>query len=179
MNMINYRQQRGASMVEIVVTIVIVAIALLGLASMQANAMTYLKIANLRSEAVQAAYDISDRMRANGAAIKSGGVNPNFYSYTASYASKGGSMPTVPTCATAGQCTAQEIANIDLAEWQRGLSSRLISGGGYVVPNAVNGYDVTVMWKELSLTTTDAGCPTAGVTAPGVGVRCFTVRFTP
>ncbi|MFZ6870438.1 type IV pilus modification protein PilV [Undibacterium sp. Di27W] len=176
--MINFRKQAGASMIEIIVTIVIVAVGLLGVASLQANTTKFLKIANLRADATQAAYDLGDRMRANGA-----GVTSQFYVYTTDYATTIATLPTVPTACKGATCTPLLVAQTDLAEWQRGLAKRLYGGAGYVNPVIVggvtSGYDLIVMWKELNLTTVDPACPTGSPPAPGVGVRCFAIRFTP
>ena len=57
--------QRGTTLIEIMVAIVVMAIGLLGLASLQVNALKHQKTASQRSEAVQAAYDLGERMRAN------------------------------------------------------------------------------------------------------------------
>ncbi len=170
--------QAGASMVEIVVTIIIIAIGLLGVASLQANTMRYLKVANQRTEATQAAYDLSERMRANGQGVRDPASGATSYTYLTDYATTVASLPAMPTCA-ASRCTAAEVAAIDINEWQRGLANRLVDGAGYVVPVLPTGYDVIVMWKEPNLSIIDPACPTGTPTAPGTGVRCFTVRFTP
>ncbi|MFZ6642148.1 type IV pilus modification protein PilV [Undibacterium sp. TC4M20W] len=171
-------KQAGASMVEIVVTIIIIAIGLLGVASLQANTMRYLKVANQRTEATQAAYDLSERMRANGQGVKDPISGAASYTYTTAYATTVASLPPVPTCG-GPRCTPAEVAGIDINDWLRGLSNRLTDGAGYIVPVAPTGYDVIVMWKEANLTIVDPACPTATAPAPGVGVRCFTVRFSP
>lgn len=172
-----YRKQKGASMIEIVVTIVIVAVGLLGVASLQANTMKYLKIANLRSEATQSAYDLSERMRANGRGVKDPNTGATSYVYTTPYATTVASLPAPPTCAVA-VCTPAEVAARDVNEWLRVLANKLYGGAGYIVQNG-NDYDVIVMWKELNLTAVDPACPVGTPPAPGVGVRCVTVRFTP
>ncbi|MBI1772241.1 MAG: type IV pilus modification protein PilV [Burkholderiales bacterium] len=181
MKIFSLNKQKGVSMVEIIVTMVIVAIGLLGVASLQANTLKYLKGANYRSEATQAAYDISDRMRANGQAIKDKdtGINPNFYSYQTAYSSTVAALPTVPSCSNVNNCTAQEVANKDVAEWLRNLGVRMYGGAGYITLNAAGGYDVTVMWKEPNMTAVDPSCPTGAPPAPGAGVRCINLRFTP
>lgn len=174
----NFNKQAGASMVEIVVTIVIIAIGLLGVASLQANTMRYLKVANQRTEATQAAYDLSERMRANGQGVRDPVSGATSYTYVVDYATTVSSLPAMPTCAGV-RCTAPEVAAMDINEWQRGLANRLIDGAGYIVPVVPTGYDVIVMWKEPNLAIADPACPTGAPPAPGAGVRCFTVRFTP
>ncbi|MBX9869714.1 MAG: type IV pilus modification protein PilV [Burkholderiaceae bacterium] len=166
----NLRNQAGTSLIEIGVTIVIMAIGLLGLAGLQGNSLRFLKTASQRSEAVQAAYDISDRMRANAAGL-------NSYIYTTSYSSTVSAVPSAPPCPLT--CSAATIANIDIAIWLQNLASRLNGGAGYIVANAVGGYDVTVMWQEAGYVDVDPACPAGNPPAPGAGVRCFTVRFTP
>lgn len=170
MNPINLRRQTGTSLIEIGVTIVIMAIGLLGLAGLQGNSLRFLKTASQRSEAVQSAYDISDRMRANSAGL-------NNYIYTTPYSSTIASLPSVPSCPSS--CTATDLANIDIATWLQNLAFRLNGGAGYIVANAVGGYDVTVMWQEAGYVDIDPACPNGNPPAPGAGVRCFTVRFTP
>lgn len=170
MNPINLRRQTGTSLIEIGVTIVIMAIGLLGLAGLQGNSLRFLKTASQRSEAAQSAYDISDRMRANGAGL-------NSYIYTTPYSSTIASPPSIPSCTV--PCASVDIANIDIAIWLQNLASRLNGGAGYIVANAVGGYDVTVMWQEAGYVDVDPACPNGNPPAPGVGVRCFTIRFTP
>lgn len=165
------KYQTGSSLIEIAVTIIIVATGLLGLAGLQANSARFLKTANQRSEATQAAYDISERMRANGLGVKN-----NRYSYTTSYASTIAALPTIPTCTA--PCTDDVIASIDINTWLVNLAYKLNGGAGYIQANAVGSYDVTVMWQEAGYADVDPACPT-GTGAPGAGVRCFVVRFNP
>lgn len=164
--------QTGSSLIEIAVTIIIVATGLLGLAGLQANSARFLKTANQRSEATQAAYDISERMRANGA-----GVKANNYTYTTSYASTIASIPTIPSC-SGSTCLASEIAAIDINSWLANLAYKLNGGAGYIAANGVGSYDITVMWQEAGYADVDLACP-IGAGAPGAGVRCFVVRTNP
>ena len=69
MKIIPKQRQSGTTLLEVVVTIVIISIGLLGLAGLQLNSMKFQKSASQRSEAVQSAYDLSERMRANGAGV--------------------------------------------------------------------------------------------------------------
>ncbi|MFZ6801597.1 type IV pilus modification protein PilV [Undibacterium sp. Di24W] len=183
------RKQAGTSLIEIMVSIVVIAIGLLGLASMQMNALKFQKTASQRSEAVQAAYDLSDRMRANFvytlpelfAAERT--ANETKYTSTGTYATKkAGVYAPASNCtlaAPAAPCSTDQIATYDLAEWQRGLQRRLAGGAGYVIPvagTAVSTFDVTVMWQEPTLNAVDASCP--GAVAAPVGIRCFTIRLS-
>lgn len=183
--------QRGTTLIEIMVAIVVMAIGLLGLASLQVNALKYQKTASQRSEAVQAAYDLGERMRANWifttpekyTAERT--ANETNYTHSTNYTTTvAADHTTLPnSCAqlmsNPAGCTAAQIAANDKVQWLRSIELRLAGGAGYVVPvaGAANStFDVTVMWKEQGLTSTDSACP-AAVAAP-VGVRCFTLRYT-
>lgn len=159
-------------MIEVMVAIFVVSIGLMGVAGLQMNAMKYMKTASQRSEATQAAYDISERMRANGSGVLAGN-----YVYTTAYSTIVASLPTVTACSGL-LCSNSEVADIDIAEWQRNLAFRLNGGAGNIVQIAAGRYDVVVMWKEPNYTATDPACA-ATTSNPGAGVRCFVVRFSP
>ena len=69
------RKQRGFSMIEVLVTVLILAIGLLGLAGLQTTALRSNHSALLRSQATVLAYDIADRLRANRTAALDGGYD--------------------------------------------------------------------------------------------------------
>ena len=71
-------KQSGSSMIEIMIAMIITVIGLLGVASMQGNALKYQKTSEQRSQAMQASFDLGERIRANAAATKS---NANLYNY--------------------------------------------------------------------------------------------------
>lgn len=181
MKQFNLNTQKGVSMVEIVVTMVIVSIGLLGVASLQANTLKYLKAANSRSEASQAVYEIADRMRSNAQAIKDKdtGFTPNFYSYQTPYSVTIANLPNVPACAVPTNCTAKEVADKDIAEWLRNLGTRMNGGAGNITQNAGGVYDIYVMWKEVNFTALDPSCPNGTPPSPGAGVRCIKTTITP
>ena len=57
--------QRGATLIEVLVAMLILSVGLLGLAGMQMKALQSNQSAYYRSQATVLAYDIMDRMRAN------------------------------------------------------------------------------------------------------------------
>jgi type IV pilus assembly protein PilV len=160
----NLLKHNGSSMIEILVAIVITVIGLLGVASLQGNALKYQKTSAQKSESMQSIYDLGERMRANAIAARDGA-----YIYTVPYATTVASPPAIPTCGA--PCTGAQIASIDIANWLLSLSQRMSGGAGYVVANPLGGFDVT-------LTTLDPAC-NATPSNPGVGVRCYVTTFTP
>lgn len=183
------RKEQGTSLIEILVSVVVIAIGLLGLAGLQVNALKYQQTASQRSIAIQSAYDLADRMRANFVfttpeqAATERTQNEAKYTSVGNYSSKSAGTYDPPhNCSVAtpgGACTTVQVAANDLADWQLNLKRRLAGGAGMIVPiagTANSTFDVTVMWQERTLETLDATCPPAS-SAP-VGVRCFTVRIS-
>ncbi|WP_249671592.1 type IV pilus modification protein PilV [Pseudomonas abieticivorans] len=58
-------RQRGFSLIEVLVALLIMAIGLLGAAAIQLNALKYTDSSSLRSQVSFIAYDMMDRIRAN------------------------------------------------------------------------------------------------------------------
>lgn len=179
-------RQAGATLIEIMVSILVMAIGLLGLASLQINAMKFQKTASQRSEATQAAYDLGERMRSNWvisnvptniAADRA--ANELKYTFNDEYATSSTASHAPPNNCKTSICNTNQIAANDLQEWLRSLQRRLIGGTGVVVPVAGgvgSTFDVTVMWKEPSFVEIDPNCP--AVAKVPVGVRCFNLRFS-
>ncbi|HCJ29231.1 MAG TPA: type IV pilus modification protein PilV [Pseudomonas sp.] len=79
-------RQRGATLIEVLVAMLVLSVGLLGLAGMQMTALQSNQSAYYRSQATVLAYDIMDRMRANRAdalngvydiALKNQACDPN------------------------------------------------------------------------------------------------------
>ena len=68
-------RQRGASLLEVMISVLIMAIGLLGIAAMQATALRNSQGSTERSQAVIQSYAIIDAMRANRAQAIGGGYN--------------------------------------------------------------------------------------------------------
>jgi len=59
------RLQSGFSLVEVLITLVVLAVGLLGFALLQTMNLRYTQSANARTQATNLAYDLLDQMRAN------------------------------------------------------------------------------------------------------------------
>lgn len=118
------RRNDGFAMLEVLITIVVIAIGLLGLAGLQATGLRNNHSAHLRSVATQLASDMADRMRANMA-----GFNADEYNNKATPLGQ-------PTC----PCLPADMANSDLFEWSIALTA-LPSGEGLVCRDSTPGDD--------------------------------------
>jgi len=136
---ITHLRNRGFSMIEVLITLVVLSIGLLGVAGMQLAGMQSNRSAYYRSQATVIAYDMIDRMRTNV-----DGVAANHYDGLDS----ANPPATPPTCIdTSSGCSAESLAENDLQEWVNDHLSLLPAGSGTVTRNG-NIFTVTVNWVE-------------------------------
>ena len=137
------QSQQGSSLIEILVTVVIVSIGLLGLAILQANSLRFNQDAYFRSVATAQAESMADRMRANPTGVAAG--NYNAVSAIGSGAN------------CSASCTAANIALQDIFEWNTQNAAVLPSGLGTVTVN--NGmFTITVRWETRQARSNATAC---------------------
>jgi type IV pilus assembly protein PilV len=146
------QKQRGFTLIEILVTLVILAIGLLGLAGLVLEGMRNNQGAYLRTQASILAYDMADRMRANKASAA------DYAPFTTGVTNGTPATTSLPSCASASTgCTPVAQADVDLVEWTRqiqGVGSDLVmlpGGVGTITQDATSlSYTVAVTWNEVS-----------------------------
>ncbi len=144
----SYPNVGGFTLFEVLISVLVLSIGLLGVASMQILSLRSNSGAYLRSEATLRAYDIIDRIRANSTAA-------------AGYATAMAAAPSAPAvnCASAA-CSTTNLAAYDLAQWKCALGKwnanavcaaypqgKLPQGDGSVAING-NIYTVIVQWFD-------------------------------
>lgn len=182
--------QKGSSLLEVLITMLIMSFGLLALGGLTAASLQYSKLSQYQTIGSQLAIEYGDRMRGNVS-----GFNANNYDQTATYTGASGKI-TVPACTVPDKCTPAEVAAIDIAEWTNGLRRRLPGGGAYIVRDAANPLSVNIwlMWVEpnldfntsantLSVSATGGNqCPaSAGIAALAASVpvpRCMYFRMS-
>jgi len=147
LDMTGKQKNSGFTMIEVLVTLVILSIGLLGLTALQARSMASNHNAFLRSQATQYAYDMGDRMRSNIAGARAGSYN-NI-----------SGIATDPACITAG-CTPAQMATYDTFQWNTLLSQQLPAGRGTVTGDGTD-FVISVMWDEARNGATGTGCDPA------------------
>jgi len=164
-----HKHSNGFTLVEVLVTIVVVSIGLLGLAGLQINGLRANMSSETRSKATLLASDIVERMRANLA-----GVDANAYSNimvdTASCAAPA-SLCGNTSAGVAVNCTALEMSAFDTWVWGCGTAAGGVQKSGVtnLLPNGTasvtcnddpclpgSPHTVTVSWSELSPTNGEA-----------------------
>lgn len=130
---------KGFTLIEVLVTLLVLAVGLLGLAALQATGLRYNQSAYLRSQASIYAYSIIDSMRANRDSAESAGYNTDFGSTIA------------PVDCVNNVCSEGQMAGYDLGQWKDLLSENLPNGDGKItVASSVGGTIVTISirWSD-------------------------------
>jgi type IV pilus assembly protein PilV len=137
-----YLRQNGFNLIEILISVVVIAIGLLGLAALQLNNIRYNHSAQLRSLAIVQATSMIDRMRANYSGVKAGYYN---------------NLTGIPTATTCTTCSSSEIAQRDLYLWNTANAALLPSGQGTVTRNGTQ-YTVIMRWDNNRTGATGLNC---------------------
>lgn len=116
---------RGFTMLETLISILILSFGLLGIAGIYVAGVQNNKSANLRTLATQQAYDMADRMRANLAGLTVPlPAMPYYHLPTATLTA---------SCYATTNCTPQQMAENDYYEWNNAASTtsnaRVLPGG--------------------------------------------------
>lgn len=133
---------RGFTIVEALVALVVLAVGMLGIASLYVTTLRASGSATSRMQAINLAGDLGDRIRANRTA-------------RAAYA--GAAAATLNTCIGAAvTCPAAQMAAHDLAVWQRAIQDALpgAPAGTVTVDTATTPttYQIQVSWVEAGET---------------------------
>lgn len=162
----SYTKQGGIGLIEVLIAMLIFALGILGMATMQVNAKRVSYDALQRSIATALTRDIVERMRSNPSATALavfGAVN-NL---------GGGTILAAPSaCTQLSPCSPTQMATRDIWEWEQALdgASEVVGGvnaGGLVSPKACITYaaglvTVTIAWKGNNGQTDDIAANTCG-----------------
>lgn len=152
------QRQRGFTLIEVMVAVVILAVGLLGMASLMARSQQSSEGAYQRSQATLLAYDIIERMRSNRVAPTGTGKTYKEVFVSQSAAGAGAyaltSLNACPGAAGSGEGSGQ--AKTDLYEWCKNLGNSIAgidkAASKVVVSFASNPnlttVTVTLVWKE-------------------------------
>ncbi|WP_166166395.1 type IV pilus modification protein PilV [Pseudomaricurvus alcaniphilus] len=121
--------QRGAGLIEVMIGLFVLAIGLLGMASLQNNAVRMNNTSYRYSQAVLLASDITERMRANRYVLSD-------------YASGFSDSVTASTDCAAANCSDAQIAKWDVVQWRAAVADALPQGEGEI---QVVGNQVTIL----------------------------------
>lgn len=184
------RRQAGVTLLEVLVALLLSAVALLALAGASATALRLGKMSQHRMNAALLAADMGERVRANPAA-----VSGKQYEFTLAWTSQTGVPEPPAACQGAASfCSAADLAAHDLTHW-RSEARRLLPMGAVYLQSSESGNsgqsawttDIWVAWQEPAPARDAAGIADESPAAPdecppGLGVsadpqvRCSHVR---
>jgi type IV pilus assembly protein PilV len=136
--------QRGFTMVESLVALVVLSVGLLGIAGLYVTSLRTGRTAMIRTQAVNLVSDMGDRIRANG--LARGAYDTAVYS--------GG--PAERYCVVTANCTAAQLAEDDLSRWITSVDAALPGPVATVAftPAAAAGlpdqYQISLTWQEAN-----------------------------
>ena len=141
-----HASQGGFSLIEVLVTLLIVALAMLGAVGLQMQSLRMGQGGQFRAQAVFLAGDLAERMEANKAAAVAG-----------AYVVEASSTPTnsANSC-TALVCLQDALADNDLAQWERAIVQTLPQASWSVTQTTAGNpstYTIAVSYTHLTLPT--------------------------
>lgn len=174
MNTTLHKHQRGISLIESMVALVIAALGILGILGVQMRTLTDTQTTVRRAQAIRLIEDLSERLK----------VTPNAIVSADSYKTDFGTVPTyTPTACDTG-CDAAALATFDLAKWKKTVADSLPLGQASIFwaqsegttvkdPNRRQ-LGVMISWRENERngTKTDDIDASKGAASGGADVAC-------
>ena len=156
------QRQRGDTMIEVLVTIIVIAVGVLGTAALQVTTLKNLSSSHSASIAAIMAEDLSERMRANPNAALDGDYIHNV-------------APAAYTDCSTNQCTEAQLAEYDLGTWWDQINTVLPSGSGEVTQiGGTSTFVLTVRWDDDRSGSTGTNCPVQST----ADLECYQFNIT-
>jgi type IV pilus assembly protein PilV len=136
------KKSQGFTIIEVLVSMVILAIGVLGLGVMQITSMQNTQSGQMRSQASILGYDMIDSMRTNIPSVTAGAYALNINAKD----------QVAPNCYGAdADCSIGEMAISDIEHWRTSLAASLPSGRGSIVTSDLVDttlVTVTIQWVD-------------------------------
>lgn len=134
-------KQQGFTLIEVLIAVFILAVGLLGTASLTLNSLQSSQGAALRGQASSLAGDLSERLRAN----REFAINNDTDYLLAANAG----ATNKPSCAdNSNGCDTAEQAQRDLFEWRTSLTTNLPAGTAVITKPSDRQYQLALTWNE-------------------------------
>lgn len=158
------RLERGVTLVEVLIAVIILSIGLLGIAGLQVATAKYKLGSGVRSSIAVLYSDFADRVRLNPSMagpnwltgqtstdIGSSDLNGSKYTYQDTWANQQAVADTAlvsTACDGSTSCTQSARATYDMLTWRKRVRENLPQGAVFVAGNRTTGIDVTMMWMD-------------------------------
>lgn len=155
---LSLKRNKGFTMIELLVSMLIFSIGMLGLGYLQLMSIRTNHMAYMRSQASTIAYEMADRMRANTV----GSLADDY---------DGSPSASNVDCEGADEtCAPDVLAAYDMNSWL-GAVQTLPSGSGVVAGLGGNQYSITIRWDQERSGASGTNCPPQG----DDDLRCFQI----
>ena len=169
-NVRHKNSQRGVSLIESLVAIVVMSLGILGILGVQMRTLADTQTSVRRAQAIRLIEDLSERMK----------VNPSALGSMASYTTAWNTTPTSPADCKTTACNNGQLAVYDMVQWKQSVKNTLPSADANVFvvadeTDAANRRQLGVMisWRENEReSTADYTNPLATATTGGANVSC-------
>jgi type IV pilus assembly protein PilV len=150
------RHQAGMTLIEVLVSMLLLAIGMLGIAGLQAATSRYNINTAARSEISVLLSDFADKVRANpdaaGNNFVTGFVSTPEYALDDDWdTQKADALNISKNCLTT-VCTSSERATYDMLSWRTKVRASAPQGASWVTGNRSDGFNVTLMWFDKEFT---------------------------
>jgi type IV pilus assembly protein PilV len=175
------RIQRGLTLIEVAVTLVIAAFGLLGLAGLQARSLSLQVDSESRRLAVSLISQLRERVTANQEGFGQGITTPAAYTRVWNPAD----AVTVVACGTPGACPALTgVTEVQFSAWAADVKRQLPGAAAAVTPTVVGtaqSMTVTIGWLEPNARAVapDLACDRIDSIKTDARYRCVTATFFP
>lgn len=178
------RAAAGFSLIEALITMVVVGVGLLGLAKIQAAAVGNTQISRIRSLVALQTESLAAAMHGNSAFWAAGGTAPATFSVTGTTITDSSNVLnqtlTAGACLSGKSCTPAQLAAYDVQQWASTMNANFPGYSATVNCTTATGVpvscNITVSWNEkyvaINSTTSASGVVTAST-------QSFTVYVQP
>ena len=167
----SHQRQRGITLIESLVAIVVAALGILGILGVQMRTLTDTQTTVRRAQAIRLIEDLGERLR----------VSPNALADISAYPSNFANEPVPGSCAT--NCTPSQLAAYNVASWKQSVKQTLPLGQAsiFLAPGEGAGANpnrrqlgVMVSWRENEKDTTSTYKDPIDATKEGAGTDAAT-----
>ena len=155
------QRQRGVSLIEVLIAVLVLAIGLLGIAGLQTASLTTNNISYQYSQAATLAQSMAERMRANQTGV-----------YAGSYTLAAGTPPTVATNCASANCNSASQAAWDMGVLYSQVTGSTVSNAPKLSPTDSSGAQL----QALPLGNASIACPSPFPT-DGTGTCVITIYW--
>lgn len=159
------RRQRGISLLESLIALVVASLGILGIVGVQLRTLSDTQTSVRREQAIRLIEDLSERMK----------VNPNAMANISSYISDWDDTPTASTICSTAACNAEELATYDVVQWKEFLKEQMKGEANLFVAAGEDAADnrrqlgVMIRWRQNEKAGVDSSYLSAINAATGSG----------